>query len=100
GDALSRWMARAAPVARVYSVLRLVLRQVIGIALRFYLGSRHAAPHPGRSDDEFCLEIHASDGVHLRCCGGGLALCRPSPVGMAVVIRGHRRRLLRIVDLS
>ena len=76
-------------------VLRLVLREIVGLAFRFHLDPRHAAAHSRRSDDEFRLEVHAADGVHLPRFGGGLALQRPPFVRLALVVRRHCRRLLR-----
>ena len=70
---LGGWHAPLA-VARIYSVLPLVLRQVVGPPFRFHLDPRNASPHAGGSNDEFRLEIHAADVVHLRDCGRDLAL--------------------------
>src|SRR5207247_8718312 len=53
-----------------------------------------------RSDHEFFLEIHATDGVHLHRRSRRLALCGARPVRMALVARRHRRYLLYIINLA
>src|SRR4029077_11843019 len=84
-DLVPRRMARAAAMARLYFVLLLVLREIVSLAFGFHLGPRHVAPDTRRSNDEFRVEVHVADGVHLPDLGGGLALHRPPFVGMALV---------------
>src|SRR5947209_2400456 len=93
-------MARADSCSRIYSLLRLVFREVVGLALRLHLDSRNAAAHPDRSNHEFRLEIHAADVVYLRCRRSGLALCRARPSRLALVARRSGRRLLHTVDVA
>src|SRR5258708_31354313 len=92
--------ASAVSVSRVHSILRLVLREVVGLAFRFYLGARDVAAHPRGSDDEPRLEVYVADGVHLHHFRRGLALCRTLFDVMALVLGGHRRRLMCSVALS
>src|SRR6202030_140907 len=79
-----------AAVARLCPVLHLVLREIVGLAFRFHLGPRHVAPDARGPNDEFRVEVHVTDGVHMSDLGGSLALHRPPFVGMALVLRNHR----------
>src|SRR5205809_2781333 len=99
-DFVSRWLARADPHAGIYSLLRLVFCEAEHAAFSLRLASRNVAPDARRSDHEFCLEIHATDGVHLHRRSRCLALCGARPGGMALVARCHRGGLLHIVDLA
>src|SRR5207253_1899678 len=98
--ALSRRMARAGPLSRIHSILHLVFREVVGLTFCLHLAARHAPAHADRSDHEFRLEIHASDGVYLRGGRRRLALRRSRSARLVLVARGHRRRLLHVVDLA
>src|SRR5258705_6705073 len=93
-------MARVGPLSRIHSFLHLVFREVVDLAFCLHLAARHAPAHAHRSDHEFRLEIHASDGVYL--CGGrrGLALHRSRPARLALVTCNHCRCLLHLVDLA
>src|SRR5260370_13037927 len=64
------------------------------------MDSRNVAAHSHRSDHEFRLEIHAADGVYLYPGGGSLAVRRPRPGCLALVVRRDRGCLHRIVDLT
>src|SRR5256885_10199611 len=93
-------MARAGPLSRIHSILRLVFREVVDLTFCLHLAARHAPAHADRSDHEFRLEIHASDGVYLRGGRRRLALRRSRSARLVLVARGHRRRLLHVVDLA
>ena len=88
-----------APIERspVYSVLRLVLREARGAALRLHLDSRDAAAHARGSRHGLRLEIHAADGVHLHHRRRGLALPGARRGRMALVAGSCRDCLLRAV---
>src|SRR6516225_447294 len=88
-------MARSAAVAGISSVLLLVFREVIGVAFRFHLGPGHVAAHSSGPDDEFCLEVHVADGVHLSRFGCGVVLQWSTSGGMALVVCNHCGRLRR-----
>src|SRR5438477_1228825 len=93
-------MARAGPLSRIHSILRLVFREVVDLTFCLHLAARPASAHADRSDHEFRLEIHASDGVYLRGGRRRLALRRSRSARLVLVARGHRRRLLHVVDLA
>ena len=60
--------------------------KLCGAAFRFHLDSRNAAAHARGSSDEFRLEIHAADGVHLCHRRRRLALCRARFARLALVV--------------
>src|SRR5437660_5011961 len=91
-------MARASSFSRIHSILRVVFREVVDLALHLHLAARHATAHARRSDHELRLEIYASDGVYLRYCCCCLALYRSRFARLALVARRHRRCLRHIVD--
>src|SRR5438552_18639423 len=93
-------MARAGPLSRIHSILRLVFREVIDLTFCLPLAARHAPAHADRSDHEFRLEIHASDVVYLRGGCSRLALRRYRFAWLFLVAGCNRGRWLHVVDLA
>jgi NADH:ubiquinone oxidoreductase subunit 6 (subunit J) len=77
-----------------------LFHEVGDLAFRFYLDPRNAATHACRSGHEFCLEIHAADGVHMRGCRRCLALPGARIRRLALVAACYRLRLHRALALA
>src|SRR5262249_22738618 len=97
GDVISRRLACACACARTCSVVRLVFPETERAPFRLHLAPRHPPTHSRRSNDECCLEIHVTDGVHVCHRRGGLALCGARLTRLAMVVAGDRGWLQRAV---